>query len=44
MLDPVGDDDFIVYVPERKFFETPFQVGRHRCSRPGRSTTPDLLA
>jgi putative spermidine/putrescine transport system ATP-binding protein len=27
MLDPVGDDDFIVYVPERKFFETPFQIG-----------------
>ena len=27
MLDPIGDDDFIVYVPERKFFETPFQIG-----------------
>jgi putative spermidine/putrescine transport system ATP-binding protein len=27
MFDPVGNDDFIVYVPERKFFETPFQVG-----------------
>ena len=29
MLDPVDDDDFIVYVPERKFFETPFQIGEH---------------
>ena len=27
MLDPIGDDEFIVYVPERKFYETPFQIG-----------------
>ena len=27
MLDPVGRDEFIAYVPERTFFATPFQVG-----------------
>jgi putative spermidine/putrescine transport system ATP-binding protein len=27
MLDPVGADEFIVYVPERKFYQRPFQVG-----------------
>ena len=27
MLDAGGDDDFVVYVPERKFFANPFGVG-----------------
>jgi putative spermidine/putrescine transport system ATP-binding protein len=27
MLDPVGADEFIVYVPERQFYAAPFTVG-----------------
>ena len=27
MLDPVGEDEFIVYMPERAFFEDPLDVG-----------------
>jgi len=27
MLDPIGPDEFIVYVPERQFYAAPFTVG-----------------
>ena len=40
MLDTIGEGGFIVYVPEREFFQDPFDVGRHR----GRDLADGALA
>ena len=44
MLDTIGEQEFVVYVPERQFFEDAFDVGRRRARHLEPRSVRGLLA